>query len=532
MSVTTEVVKEGSRTENSLLNASMSIAYNAIGNVLGFINRIVLTHTLSATYVGINGLFLELLKLLSFSQLGISMAMSFSLYRPLAEHDIPLLQGLARYYKKLFYVVGTVVLCIGLCLVPAFPVLLKNGEEVPHLRLAYMIYLGTNVSSYPLLYKRTFLIADQKGHTLGRYFIGAELVQYIVQIAILLVGGGFTLYVFVGSVPMLVANMLSARKVARIYPFLCVGKIPPLSDSVRKNVNRNAAATTMQKIGTVLVDNTDILILSSMIGVVSVAKYSNYNLVCRGIDLVLASCFKGIADSVGNLNASTDGDKYMYKTFHTTFFINQWLYGFSAICLYELLSTFVFLCFGAEYVFPNTVVLILCINVYMKGIRLTAQTFHDSMGLYWHDRYRTLVEAGINLVVSIILARWIGVAGVFVGTLLSNLATTFWMEPYVLFKNGFHAPVRSYFLRYGIYGLVVAAVWFITDICCKFVGGGIIVQFLARALICLFVPNTLFLVGYFKTEECRSAMGVCRDFYDIFRSKFVKKFRLHSKVSG
>lgn len=520
MNAKPEERKEGSRTENSLLNVSASIAYNAIGNVLGFINRIVLTHTQSATYVGVNGLLLELLKLLSFSQLGVSTAMSFSLYRPLAEQDVPQLQGLARYYKKLFSIVGVLVLCIGLCLVPAFPVLLKTGEEVPHLRLVYLIYLGTNVLSYPLLYKRTFLIADQKGHTLGRYFIGAELVQYVVQIAILLAGGGFTLYVIVGALPMLAANMLSAKKVSRAYPFLNEKGVPPLPDSLRKNVNRYTAATTMQKIGNVLVDNTDILILSAMISVVSVAQYSNYSLVCRGVDLVLASCFKGIADSVGNLNASADGDKFLRKTFNTTLFINQWLYGFSAICLYELLSPFVSLCFGAEYVFPDAVVLILCINVYMKGMRFTAQTFHDSMGLYWHDRYRTLVEAGTNLVVSIILARRIGITGVFVGTLLSNLATTFWVEPYVLFKNGFHAPVRSYFLRYGCYSFVVAAVWVVTDLCCRFVGGGLFVQFLIRGVICMIVPNILFLVSYFKTAECRSTINVCRDFSSIVYCKW------------
>lgn len=138
-------MEEKTRTEYSFLNASMSIACSIIGAVLGFINRVVLTHTLSSTYVGVNGLFIELLTLLSFSELGISAAMAFMLYRPLVERNLALIRKLINYYKKLFYIVGAVIFVIGLCLIPAFPLLLKNADEVPHLRLIYFIYLSSNV---------------------------------------------------------------------------------------------------------------------------------------------------------------------------------------------------------------------------------------------------------------------------------------------------------------------------------------------------------------------------------------------------
>lgn len=501
----------------------MSVAYNAIGAMLGFIARVMFTHTLSTTFVGVNGLFLELLSLLSFSELGIGAAMAVALYRPLAERDQTKLRSLMHCYRKVYNLVGLLVFCIGLCLLAVLPMLIKNGEEVPHLRLIFLIYLVSNVLSYPLLYKRTLLAADQREYMLAKYLIGAQFAQYIAQIAVLLTVRNFMLYVLAGCLPTLAANILSARRVSKLYPFLKEKEAPPLSPELQGKVRRDICAATMQKIGTVVVKNTDNIILSSMISVASVAQYSNYNLIGRGVSQILTACFNGIINSVGNLGATRESDEQVRQVFEIAFFINQWLYGFASICLFELLSPFVSLCFGGAYVFPKSVVLIICVNVFMTGMRTTAQSFHDSLGLYWYDRYRTLAEAAINLIVSIVLARKIGIVGVFVGTLVSGLLTTFWIEPCILYHEGLHASVRTYFLRYGMYTLVCAFAWSVTDFVCGFVQGSALIQFVLRLPLCVAVPNLLFLLCYFKTKECRGAMGICKDFYHIFTARLKAK---------
>lgn len=508
-----------SRMEYSFLNTSMAIAKTLAGTVLGFIARIVLTHTLSASYVGVNGLFLELLYLLSFSELGISSAMAFALYRPLAEGDRAKLRALMRYYRKVYCFIGLMIFGIGLFILAALPALVKGGEEIPHLRLTFGIYLVCNVLSYPLLAQRTLLAADQREYLLAKYLIGAQFAQYIAQIVVLLTVRNFMLYVLVGCLPTLAANVLSARRVRKIYPFLDEKEAPVLSLELRKTARRDIGATTMQKIGAVAVNNTDHLILSSMIGVTSVARYSNYILFCRGVQQILTSCFNGIINSVGNLGAVRERDEQVRHVFETAFFINQWLYGFASICLFELLSPFVSLCFGETYVFPKSVVLIICVNVFMTGMRTAAQTFHDSLGLYWYDRYRTLAEAAINLVLSIVLTWKVGIMGVFIGTFVSGLMTTFWVEPCVLYREGFHAPVRSYFLRYGVYALVCGTAWIATDIACGFVHGGAFFQFAARLPLCVAIPNLLFFLCYFKTREYRNTVGVCQDFIGLLLKK-------------
>lgn len=148
------------------------------------------------------------------------------------------------------------------------------------------------------------------------------------------------------------------------------------------------------------------------------------------------------------------------RFFETAFFIGQWLYGFAAICLYELLNPFVELAFGRQYLFERSVVMILCLNFFINGTRKAVLTFRDSMGLFWFDRYKALAEAALNLVLSILLVRQYQTLGVFIGTFLSTILTSVWVEPFVLYRRRLHLPctgficatfcMRSVWERYGL----------------------------------------------------------------------------------
>jgi len=228
--------------------------------------------------------------------------------------------------------------------------------------------------------------------------------------------------------------------------------------------------------------------LSSMVGIVSVGLYSNYYLVIGSIRQVLNQAFQGITASVGNLGVE-EGRERVRKIFETAFFIGQWIFGFAAICLFELLTPFVELSFGPQYVFGTEITFVLCLNFYFTGMRQATLVFRDSLGLFWYDRYKSLVEALINLVVSIVLGYYFGVAGIFLGTLCSTVTTSLWVEPYMLYKYRLQAPVRGYFLKYGGYLVVTGAAWWITDCLCRQVAGGVLMQLVVRLLICLLVKR-------------------------------------------
>lgn len=493
---------EKSRTEYSAKNTTVAVISRMVAIIMGFITRVVFTHTLSESYVGINGLFTDILNVLALSELGVGTAITYALYKPIAQGDVKKQKSLMHMYRWFYRIVAGIVLVAGLMVIPFMDVLIKNQPDVEHLILIYIMYLANSVVSYLLIYKRTLIDAHQLIYIGTLYQTIFLVIQDIIQIIVLLTTGNFILFLTIYILCTLGSNLCISRKANRLYPHLKEKEIAPLDKEEKKNILKNIKAMLMHKIGTVVVNNTDNLLLSSIVGITSVGLYSNYYLLIGSVRQVLDQVFQGITASVGNLGVTEDA-KRVKRIFESAFFIGQWIYGFAAICMYELLSPFVKLSFGANYVFPNTVVFVLCMNFFVTGMRKATLVFRDSLGLFWYDRYKSIAEAVINLVVSILLALKFGTAGVFIGTFISTIATSMWVEPYVLYKHHLKASVIPYFLKYGLYCGVLAGTWIATDWVCGMVTGGVVAVLSLRFCICVIVPNVIFALVYCRTREFR-----------------------------
>lgn len=261
----------------------------------------------------------------------------------------------------------------------------------------------------------------------------------------------------------------------------------------------------MHKLGNIVVNNTDNLLISSFVGVITAGIYSNYYLVIGSIRQVLDQALQGVAASVGNLGATEDSEK-VSRIFDQLFFIGYWIYGFAGICLLELLNPFVELAFGKQYLFQREVVLVLCINFFVNGTRKAVLIFKESMGLFWYDRYKAIAEAVLNLGISILLVTHFGVVGVFAGTFCSTVLTSVWVEPYIIYRYRFQKPVREYFGRYGLYLIVMATAWAVAEFCCQIVNGSAVFNLFYRLLVCLIIPNGLLYLFYRKTKEYQEVL--------------------------
>ncbi len=497
---------EKSRTEYSARNATVAVISKVLAILMGYVTRIVFTHTLSESYVGINGLFTDILNVLSLSELGMGTAITYALYRPIADGDIEKQKSLMQMYRRLYLIVASTVLIIGLSIIPFMNALIKDSQNIDHIILIYLMYLLNSVLSYLLIYKKTLIDAHQLSYV-GELFNAAFLViQNVVQIIVLKLTNNFILFLSVYLVCTFTCNVCISIKANKLYPFLKDKKPRPLDAEERRSIFKNIKAMLMHRIGTVAVNNTDNLLLSSMVGLAAAGRYSNYYLLIGSVRQILDRVFSGIAASVGNLGATADTARSK-KIFDAAFFIGQWMYGFSAICLYELLTPFVAVSFGEKYVFAQQIVLVLCINFFITGMRKPVLIFRDSLGLFWYDRYKSIAEAVINLAVSIVLALKLGTAGVFLGTLISTVTTSTWVEPYVLYKHHLKSPLAPYFVKYAVYSLVLAAAWLITDRVCTLVSGSSAKIIFGRLVICVLVPNLIMLASYFRMQEFRFVIG-------------------------
>lgn len=495
-------VAEKSRTEYSTRNTTVAMTARIIAILAGYITRVVFTHTLTQDYVGINGLFTDILNVLALSELGVGTAITYALYRPISEGDVEKQKSLMKMYRSFYHIVAALVLAAGLLVVPFLGVLIKDQPQVEHLLFIYLMYLFNSVMSYLLIYKRTLIDAHQQSYISVLYQTLFLILQYAAQIVVLYATGSFILYLSVLILCTIGGNLAISRKADRMYPYLKEKKVQKLSGGERQDIFQNIRAMLMHKIGNVLVNNTDNLLLSALVGSLSVGSYSNYFLVIGSVRQVLNQMFQGITASVGNLGVEESRDR-IKKILEASFFIGQWMFGLAAICLFESLDPFVEFSFGAQYVFSWDITLILCLNFYLTGMRQATLVFRDSMGVFKYDRYKAIPEAVINLVVSLFLGRMLGTAGIFLGTMVSTVTTSLWVEPYVLYKHRLQTSSKPYFAKYALYASVTFALWWGEDLLCRLITGSPWMVCLLRLILCFAVTNLVYLILYHRTREFR-----------------------------
>lgn len=498
-----------SRTEYSARNTAAAVLGKVAAILTGFCTRVVFTHTLSQAYVGVNGLFMDILNILSLAELGAGAAITYALYRPVAVGDVEKQKSLMLLIRNFYRLVAVLVLASGLLVIPFMDVLIKGAPEGENLTLIYLLYLCNSALSYVMVYKRTLVDAHQLSYIGVLFQTGGWVVQGIIQITVLLTSRNFVLFVSVMSVCTLLSNLAVSVKADRLYPYLRDREVQKLPREERREIFRNTGAMLMHKIGTVLVNNTDNLLLSSLVGIVSNSLYSNYYLIIGAIHGVLRQAFQGLTASVGNLGAETE-PRRVQRIFETTFFLGQWVYGLAAICLYELIDPFVALFFGPNYVFTKDVTLILCLNFYLTGLRQPALVFRDSLGIFWYDRHKPLAEAAINLVTSILLGLRLGTVGVFLGTAISTVTTSLWVEPLMLYRHFLGSSAKPYFRRCGLFASVTFLLWYGVDLLCRGVGGGLWAVCLKRLAICVLVTNPAYLLLYHRRREFRLLLDKAR----------------------
>lgn len=447
------------RTKYSIINMMVGVGGYVFYMVMAFVSRLVFIHYLSAAYLGVNGLFSDILGMLNLAELGIGTAMIFSMYRPAAEEDHETLARLMNLYRILYRIVAVFVLVVGLCLLPFLDVLITGDSGIEHLRIVYLMYLMNSVCSYLLCYKNSILLAYQRAYVRTVVEQIMKFAQIIAQVAVLVLTQNFLLYLGIQIAAQILTNFIISKKVDNEFPYLKWEKgLPPKEQ--RDGIVKNIWAMSMHRLGNVFVNGTDNLIMSAFIGLSTVGVYSNYKLVTKSINDLLSKVYTAFTGSIGNLGATED-NAYIYNIYKQLDFFLFLLYGYFSAGMAVLFNPFMRLMFGEQYLFSQTVVWIIVAQFYISGMRQINLQFREAMGLFWYDRYKAIVESIINLVVSIALVKNYGVAGVFLGTIVSTMTTCFWIEPYVLMRHGikddWQAKLRNYFIEYGKRVLTVVA---------------------------------------------------------------------------
>lgn len=506
-----------SRLENSFFNFISGIGYRLVTLISAFVVRTVFVKCLNAEYLGINGLYSNILTVLSLAELGFGTAMVYSMYKPLANNDEKKLIQLLVLYKKVYSIIGMVVLLIGLCLVPFLDVLVKDQPNIEGLKIYYILFLINSVASYWFFAYRTSLLqADQKSYIITNYNTVFNLIKSILQIIVLLVFHNFSLYLISQIVCTIAQNICIAIKTKKLYPFISSKERIQLPKEEKVKIFNDVKALTLSKIGHVALNGTDNIIISSFIGVKQVGLLSNFIMISDAVTAVLCQLTASVSASLGNYFVKEDKESG-FILFRRVDFLNNWLYGFSLIALITLLNPLIYIWLGEDYMMENSVIVWLSINFFVSGFLNTLYTFRAALGLFNHGIYRPIIITVINIAMSIILSFKFGVSGVLAATFISRLCVSVWYDPLLIHKYGFNKSVKPYYIRLILRSVLLAIAVLLLQLISSYVfeQGITIFRFAIMVVITAIVPNTLFLLVYFKTDE-----------FEYFKNILFKRLRI------
>lgn len=495
-------------------NVKFSLLNYIVNSILKFIVRMVFVKTLPIEYLGVNGLFTNVLAMLSLAELGIGPAIVYSLYKPLAYGDKETVKSIMHLFKKVYIAVGGIILILGLALFPFLDSFIKDGQSVPQVHYFYLVFLLNTVVSYLWTYKRSLLIADQKQYVVNIYQTAVQVLAAVLQIIFLLIFTDYWCFIILMLLGTVLENFSIAHKADKEYPYLSE-PAEILDLDIRHEIVKNTKAMICHKIGGMVVFSSSNLVLSKFAGLAAVGLYSNYYMVIAALNAFAAKFFESITASIGNLMVLEESSKKI-KAFKITEFITVLQ---AAICfcgLFVLFNPFVELWVGKAYLFSEAVVAAMAFSFYLTYMRKAVLMFRDACGFYWNDRYKPLAESVINLTASIYLTINYGVIGVVLGGIISTLLTCFWVEPYVLFNNGIDIKLKDYFIDY----LKFTSAAFLSALASKFIYSSLfvkvtLVNFIAGILICVSVTLVLWYAVFKSREETQYLMK-------LVKSKFVK----------
>ncbi len=490
-----------SRTKNTIRNVKTGAVVQIINKLMAFVVRTVFIKILNSEYLGVNGLFTNVLTILSFAELGIGTAIIFNMYKPVAAHNTEKIKSLMQLYKKAYNTIGIVVFILGLCVIPFMRFIVKEAPNIKeNLILIYVLFLFNTASSYFFTYKKSIISAHQRQSIINNFDSAFYLIKSILEIIFLFLTKNFIVYLVIEILSTLFENICLSIKADKMYPYLKDKKIKKLSKDESKNIFDNVKSLVIYKFGGVIMNGTDNILISALVNVSTVGYCSNYVLIINSIKSIIVSALNGVTASVGNLNAVGE-PKQKEKVFYQITFANYIVYSFCSIAFIALLNPFISLWLGPNYVLEIAVSISLAISFFIEGLRNPGYTYRTTLGLFQKGRTTPYIGAITNIILSILLCKMFGVAGIFIATGIAQLVSYSWIDPYLIYKYEFKTPVSKYFKKYLYYIVVFIINSIITFEISNMISIQGIIGLIFKAIITCIICNTINLIAFCKTDE-------------------------------
>lgn len=510
-----------SRTANSLKNTGISLFVQIACILLSFIGRTVFIKQLNIEYLGVNGLFSNILSLLSLAELGIGTAITYMMYKPIADNDTKKIAALNNLYRQVYNCIGLFIVLVGLSITPFITNFIKEPPKIEeNIHVIYVLYVFNTSMSYFFTYKRSLLIAYQKEYVNSKNVLRFTLLKEVSLILILFTVRSYYVYLVTQVIVTFLSNVAISCKANRLFPEVINLKPAQVPRNEIKVIVKNTMAMVCHRIGSVVVSGTGNMFISYYVGIAMVGIYSNYVLISTSACMIIVKAVNSITPSFGNLVATADADK-VYNIFRKIYFMNFILAYVIAIFFYAFVDPFIAVWIGSEYYLDKISVLLIAVNsIFFNQLRIPSQMAINTYGLFWQIKWKSIIEALINLAMSFLFTAYLGlgIKGILLSMLLSNIATNLWWEPYVVFKYGFNMPFGIYMKEFTKSILIMFCTLIIISFAASLIDSvcpNIFVNFILRLLMTTIVSCSLLYLCYRGSDELSYTFSVSRKLFII-----------------
>lgn len=488
-----------SRSKRSINNAIFATIEKIIGTMIPFFLRFALLKVLGEQYLGLNNLFRSVLSVLSLAEIGFGQAISFSMYKPIAEKDDEKVCALLKLYRKIYIVVGLLILIIGLLLIPYLDLLVN--KEYPagiNLTLIYLIYLSESVITYLFFAHRAALLnAAQMAYISSKIKIVTSLLFFVLRIYILFSYRDYFLFILFLPLLELLNRLLQCLISIRQFPqYRCRGEVDEKSKTRILDLVKDIA---IHRFGGVIVSSLGSIVISVSLGLTAVAIYGNYNYVVSALISIMSVCFTSVTANIGNAISSESVEKN-YSVFKQANLVNRYLACVSTVCLFCLYEDFMNAWQGESLSKGILCVAVFTLLFFIKESRQCVMVFKSACGIWKADKYKPLVSGIFNLILNLLFVRRFGVFAPALSTSLCFLFIEIPWETWALFNGYFGKSSTEYYADMLTNTILTAVIVFVCFFLCKIVKTEFVIMFIIKGLLC-FGLSTVFFYLYNKNRN-------------------------------
>lgn len=440
--------------KKGILNITVSIGFRVLILVASLLVRRFLIRYVGNEVNGLNSLYTSIIGFLAVAELGVGSAITYCMYKPIVEGDHAKVSALYRLFSRLYLIIGAIILTAGCILMAFLRYFAKDYAELNvNIYLTFALSLAAVVITYLFSAKTSLINAYKNNYISTAITSTGMLLQCGLQIVVLILTRSFVYYLLCAIVAALAqwaaTELITRKKYGNI-----IRDKQTVDSGTKAEIVKNVKAMFMHKIGTVLVNTADSVIISAFLGVVVLGKYSNYTIIMTAMTSVITLFFSPLTSVIGHLYVEESGEalKKYYHFFHTLNFIIGTVFFLG---YYAIIDNVVTICFQDGLELAKSVSFVITLNYFIQFMRQATLLFRDSTGTFYNDRWKPLVEGLVNVALSIVFVLWFnrewgeqfGVVGVIVATIFTNIFICHIVEPHVLHKYALKTSAKVYYIK-------------------------------------------------------------------------------------